>query len=58
MGPGNGLTESSAINFVAGVTRANNAVVRLSTDAAGGISAENRSAGAVHLIVDVTGYFE
>lgn len=58
LAPGNGLTESSAINFVAGVTRANNGVVLLATDATGGVSATNRSTGAVHLILDVAGYFE
>ena len=58
LAPGNGLTETSALNFSAGRTRANNAVVRLSTDGTGGVSATNRSSGSVHLIVDVTGYFE
>ncbi|HSD26311.1 MAG TPA: IPT/TIG domain-containing protein [Vicinamibacteria bacterium] len=58
LAPGNGLTESSAINFVAGVTRANNAVVMLATDGTGGLSATNRSSGPAHLIVDVNGYFE
>ena len=58
LAPGNGLTESSAINFVAGVTRANNGVVPLATDATGGVSATNGSTGAVHLILDVAGYFE
>ena len=58
LAPGNGLTDASALNFSPGQTRAGNAVVRLSTDAAGGLSATNRSAGAVHLVVDVTGYFE
>jgi hypothetical protein len=58
LAPGNGLTESSAINFVPGVTRANNGVVLLATDATGGVSATNRSTGAVHLVLDVSGYFE
>jgi hypothetical protein len=58
LAPGNGLTESSSINFVAGVNRANNAVVRLATDATGSVSATNGSTGAVHLILDVSGYFE
>jgi hypothetical protein len=58
LAPGNGLTESSAVNFVAGVTRANNAVVRLATDGTGGVSAANRSGGPVQLILDVSGYFE
>jgi hypothetical protein len=58
LAPGNGLTESSAINFLPGLTRANNGVVMLATDGTGGISATNRSAGALHLILDVSGYFE
>jgi hypothetical protein len=58
LAPGNGLTESSAINFIAGVTRANNGVVMLATDGTGGVSVTNRSAGAVHFILDVAGYFE
>jgi hypothetical protein len=58
LAPGNGLTDASALNFSAGQTRANNAVVRLATDATGGVSATNRSSAAVQLILDVSGYFE
>jgi len=58
MAPGNGLSDSSAINFSPGQTRANNGVVLLATDGTGGVSATNRSAGAAHLILDVSGYFE
>jgi hypothetical protein len=58
MAPGNGLTDSSTINFTKGVTRANNAIVMLSTDGSGGVSATNRSTGSVHLIVDVYGFFQ
>ncbi len=58
LAPGDGLTDSSAINFVAGRTRANNGVVMLATDGTGGVSATNRSSGALHLILDVSGYFE
>jgi hypothetical protein len=58
LAPGNGLTESSAINFLPGVNRANNGIVRLATDGTGGLSATNRSGGPVHLVVDVNGYFE
>ncbi len=58
LAPGNGLTDSSAVNFVAGVTRANNGVVMLATDATGGVAATNRSSAAVHLVLDVSGYFE
>jgi uncharacterized repeat protein (TIGR01451 family) len=44
----------SAINFRAGQTRANNAIVRLGT---GGILAV-QSAAPTHFIIDVNGYFE
>ena len=58
LAPGNGLTESSAINFSPGLTRANNAMVLLATDGTGGVSATNRSSGPVHLVLDVSGYFQ
>ena len=58
LAPGNGLTEASAVNFSVGQTRANNGVVMLATDATGGVAATNRSGGAVHLVLDVSGYFE
>jgi hypothetical protein len=47
----------SAINYSAGQTRANNAIVSL--DAAGAINVRcGQAAGSVHFILDVTGYFE
>lgn len=58
LAPGNGLTETSALNFAVGQTRANNAVVLLATDGAGTVAATNGAGGAVHLVVDVTGYFQ
>jgi hypothetical protein len=58
LAPGNGLTDSSTINFTAGVTRANNAVVLLATDGSGSVSASNQSAGPLHLVLDVYGWFE
>ena len=58
LAPGNGLTDSSTINFVSGQTRANNATVLLATDGTGGVAASNRSVGPVHLILDVSGYFQ
>jgi hypothetical protein len=58
LAPGNGLTDTSSLNFSPGQTRANNAVIMLATDATGGVSATNRSAGTVHLILDVAGYFQ
>lgn len=51
---------ASTINFALGRTRANNAIVNLSTTGVGSIGARAFVAGGgqVHLIVDVTGYFE
>jgi hypothetical protein len=48
----------SSINFTAGVTRANNAAVPLATDGTGTIGVQNGSAGMVHLVLDVNGYFQ
>jgi hypothetical protein len=48
----------SAINFAEGQTRAGNAVVLLATDGSGSLAIQNLGAGAVHVILDVTGYFE
>jgi hypothetical protein len=44
----------SNINFVAGQTRANNAVILLATNG-GTINVKNGSAGSVHLVLDVNG---
>ena len=56
--PGNGLNPgSSSINFGAGQVRANNAVLRLSTDGTGTIAVANGSAGSNHLVLDVNGFF-
>jgi uncharacterized repeat protein (TIGR01451 family) len=46
----------STVNFVAGQTRANNAIVALGEN--GELSAIARPAAQVHLIVDVAGYFQ
>jgi hypothetical protein len=47
----------SAINYRAGQTRANNAIAALS--AAGSLAVYcNQGGGTVHVILDVTGYFE
>jgi hypothetical protein len=47
----------SAVNYVAGMTRSNNAIVPLS--AAGALAVYcNQGSGTVHVILDVTGYFE
>ncbi len=50
------LPPTSNINFVPGLTRANNALVQLSTS--GEIKVRNGSAGAVHFILDVNGWYE
>jgi hypothetical protein len=48
---------ASSINYSAGQTRANNAVVPL--DGAGRFAVRcDQAAGSVHLLVDVNGYFE
>ncbi len=46
----------SNLNYVAGLTRANNAVAPLS--AAGQIAVRCAPGGTTHVIVDVNGYFE
>jgi hypothetical protein len=48
---------TSTINFPPGVTRANNAVVRLAASG-GTINVKNGSVGAVDLVLDVNGYFQ
>ena len=47
---------SSAINFQAGQTRANNAILKLPADGSGTISVYN-GGGTVHFILDVNGFF-
>jgi hypothetical protein len=49
---------SSTINFLAGDNRANNAITPLAFNGAGTLKARAGSSGTVHLIVDVTGYFQ
>ena len=53
-----GPPRASNINFTAGLTRANNAIVALATDGTGTIKVKNGSAGAVHFVLDVNGYFD
>jgi hypothetical protein len=48
---------TSTVNFAAGQTRANNAIVGLATSGAGTVAVKNRAAAAVHLVLDVNGYF-
>jgi hypothetical protein len=51
---------SSVLNFTAGQTRANNSIMTLTSNGSGTISAEASlvGGGTVHLVLDVTGYFE
>jgi hypothetical protein len=57
--PGNGIpSQTSTVNFSAGQTRGNNALASLATDGTGSIAVLNGAAGTVHLIIDVTGYFQ
>jgi uncharacterized repeat protein (TIGR02543 family) len=58
--PGNGAVPStSTLNYGAGQTRANNAVVLLSTDNLGTLAAQAVvPTGQVHLLIDVNGYFK
>jgi hypothetical protein len=48
----------STVNFGAGQTRANNAVLVLASDGSGTVKVFNGSGGTVHVVVDVNGYFE
>jgi hypothetical protein len=57
--PGDGIAPlASVINFSAGQTRANNAIVLLATDGSGTLRVQNGSTGTVHFILDVNGYFQ
>lgn len=57
--PGNSSQPlASHVNFRAGQTRANNAVLSLSTDGAGSVAIFNGSSGSADVILDVNGYFE
>lgn len=53
-----GLPATSTVNFRAGSIKANNAVLQLSTDGAGGIFVFNGSGGPVPFILDVNGYYQ
>ena len=53
--PGSALTDATVLAFPAGKTRANNAMILVS--GSGEITVRNDAESAVHLIVDVNGYF-
>ncbi len=48
----------SNLNFNVGSTRANNAILGLSSDGTGRVNVFNGSGGTVHVILDVNGYFQ
>lgn len=52
------LPSTSNVNFAAGRTRANSAVLGLATDGSGAIKVFNGSGGTVHVILDVNGYLQ
>jgi Phosphate-induced protein 1 conserved region len=49
---------TSTINFSAGQTATNNALLRLSGDGSGAIAVTTATAGTVQMILDVNGYFQ
>jgi len=49
---------AASITFAANAILSNNATVGLATDASGGVTVKNGSAGTLHFAVDVTGYYE
>jgi hypothetical protein len=58
LAPGLPVPTTSSINYVAGQTRANNAIVSLNTSAALAAFAGQPVGTTVHLILDVNGYFQ
>jgi hypothetical protein len=54
--PGTSALLASSLNYAAGRTRANNAVVSLRTD--GQIALLCRPSGTTHVVLDVNGYFQ
>jgi len=52
------LPNASSLEFKSGATRANNAILLLSGDGSHSVKVFNNSAGTVHVIVDVNGYFQ
>ena len=57
--PGNAFPlGTSALNYRAGSTRANNTAIGLATDGTGTLGVLNSSTGTVHVLVDVSGYWQ
>ncbi|MGE5718019.1 MAG: hypothetical protein ACM369_15335 [Acidobacteriota bacterium] len=55
---GTGIPNASSISFSAGRTVANNVCVLLAADGTERATVKNSAAGALDLVIDVTGYFE
>jgi hypothetical protein len=49
---------TSSLSFRAGITRANNGMLDLAHDGSGTFKVSNSSAGTVHFILDLNGYFQ
>jgi hypothetical protein len=49
---------TSFLSFAPGKTRASNGILMLSSDGTGRFTALNGSPGNLHMIVDVSGYFQ
>jgi hypothetical protein len=57
--PGDGTApNASALNFAAGRTRANNAIVMLASSGSGTFAVRNSATASVDVVIDVNGYFE
>lgn len=57
--PGDGEpSAASALAFSAGRTRANNAILKLSSSGSGTVTVKNDSTGTAHLLIDVNGYLQ
>ena len=57
--PGDGVAPNvSALNFAAGATRANNAIVMLASSGSGTFAVRNSSSAGVDVVIDVNGYFQ
>ena len=55
---GTPVPPTTAINFGRNQTRANNAIVALSSDGTARIDVKNDGTGTVHVIIDVNGYLK
>ena len=58
VGPGGVAAVTSTLNFSAGQVRAGDTVAALTGDPLGSIWVQSDSAGAAHLLIDVSGYFK